>query len=103
MEAAVKIHDDKGISRGVPQNPQAVPTGRVESGAQGAQARRTSHDRVEFSDRARALLVASDALDILPQIRVDKVDQLKQLVKSGTYWVPGEKVADRILGEGLFG
>jgi flagellar biosynthesis anti-sigma factor FlgM len=103
MEVAVKIQDDKGISRGVSQNAQAMSTGRVEPGTQNAEARRTSQDRAEFSDRARALLVASDALTNLPQIRTDKVDQLKQLVKSGTYWVPGEKVADRILGEGLLG
>jgi negative regulator of flagellin synthesis FlgM len=63
---------------------------------------RSSGDRIELSDRARALLVASDAIAKLPDIRVDKVESFKQLVKEGKYHVSGEKIAERLLGEGLF-
>jgi negative regulator of flagellin synthesis FlgM len=59
-------------------------------------------DRVELSDKARALLVASDAIGQLPQIRADKVESLKQSIKDGSYHVPGDKIAERILGEGVF-
>jgi anti-sigma28 factor (negative regulator of flagellin synthesis) len=46
--------------------------------------------------------VAASEMQQLPDIQVDKVEQLKHLVKSGSYWVPGEKIAERMLGEGLF-
>jgi flagellar biosynthesis anti-sigma factor FlgM len=58
-------------------------------------------DRVELSERARAMQVASGALQTLPDIQGDKVEDIKQLVKSGSYWIPGEKIAERMLGDGF--
>jgi negative regulator of flagellin synthesis FlgM len=60
-------------------------------------------DRVELSDRARALQVAQEALAKLPEIRQDRVEPLKKMVKAGAYRVPGEAVAERLLGDGIFG
>jgi negative regulator of flagellin synthesis FlgM len=102
MEASVKIHNDDGISRGLPQSAQAVQGGKVDAQAKAGQAKAAGEDRVELSDRARAMQVASTALDKSPEIRQDKVDQFKALLKDGKYNVPGEKIADRLLGEGLF-
>jgi anti-sigma28 factor (negative regulator of flagellin synthesis) len=33
---------------------------------------------------------------------MDRVEPLKRMIKDGTYHVPGEKIAERLLGEGLF-
>jgi negative regulator of flagellin synthesis FlgM len=57
---------------------------------------------VELSDRARALQVANESLNNLQLIRKDRVESLKQSIKNGSYQVPGEKIAERMLGEGLF-
>jgi flagellar biosynthesis anti-sigma factor FlgM len=82
--------------------PQPVQGGKLDPSAQTGQSGKAGVDRVEFSDRARALLVASESLDKAPKIRMDKVEPLKQRIKNGAYHVPGEKIAERLLGEGLF-
>ena len=102
MEGPGKILHDDGISRGVPQTPQPVHGAKLDSRGQAAAAKTQGTDRVELSDRARALLVASSAIDNTEQIRTDKVESLKQLIKNGEYRVPGEKIAERLLGEGIF-
>mgnify|MGYP001201147509 FL=1 len=98
----MKIQNDDGVSRGMSQAPQPVQPRRQDSGQPAAAASGSGEDLVEVSDRARALHVAAESLAKLPQIRMDKVEPLKQLVKSGNYQVPGEQLAERLLGEGLF-
>ena len=98
----MKIQNDDGVSRGMSQAPQPVQPRRQDSGLPAAVTSGSDEDRVEVSDRARALQVAASSLAKLPQIRVDKVEPLKQLVKSGNYQVPGEQIAEKLLGDGLF-
>jgi flagellar biosynthesis anti-sigma factor FlgM len=98
----VKIRNDDGASRGLAQTPQPVQAGKLDPNAKTGPSGKIGGDRVELSDRARALLVASDSLQNTPQIRTDKVESLKHNIKDGTYHVPGEKIAERLLGEGLF-
>jgi negative regulator of flagellin synthesis FlgM len=102
MEGSVKIRNEDGVSRGLPQASQSIQGGRLDPNVRPSSAKSQGGDRVELSDRARALLVASDAMEKLPAVRVDKVESLKQLIKDGKYHVPGEKIAERLLGEGLF-
>ena len=102
MEGPVRIRNEDALARGLAHNPQAVQGGRLDPSSQSTPARTSGGDRVEFSDRARALLVASEAISKQPQIRSDKVESLKQMIKDGTYNVPGEKIAERLLGEGIF-
>jgi len=98
----VKIRNEDGISRGLAQTPQPVQGGKLDPNTKTGPTGKLGGDRVELSDRARALLVASDSLKSTPQIRMDKVESIKQTIKDGTYHVPGEKIAERLLGEGLF-
>lgn len=57
---------------------------------------------MEVSEKARALRAAHEALSQLPAVRTEKVESLKQSIKAGAYQVPAEKVAERMLGDGLF-
>ena len=98
----MKVRNDDGISRGTPQTSKPVQTGKVDAASRATPPRPTGEDRVELSDRARALHVANDSLKTLQSIRMDKVESLKQVIKDGTYHVPGVKIAERMLGEGLF-
>lgn len=102
MEGPVKIQHDDGISRGPSQASQSVQGTKADPSSRSSSAEGRGEDRVELSERARALLVASDSIDTLQQIRSDKVESLKQSIKNGDYYVPGQKIAERILGEGLF-
>ena len=54
-------------------------------------------DTVEISDRARELARAKQAVDAAPDVRADKVAELKQKIEDGTYNVPAEALADKLL------
>lgn len=98
----MKIRDDNGMPRSVPPRPRSVQGPQADPKSTPSPTAGSVGDRVELSDRARKLQVAREALSQLPEVRQEKVQALKQLVKSGAYEVPGEKVAERMLGEGLF-
>lgn len=98
----MKIQHEDGVSRGLSQASQSIQGSKLDANGRSSSVERQSEDRVEVSDRARALLEASDSIEKLPDIRSDKVESLKQLIKDGEYHIPGEKIAERLLGEGLF-
>lgn len=65
-----------------------------ESGAAGA----TSHaDQLALSSRAEEIKVARAALAETPEVRAERVAELKARVQAGTYRVDPDKVAERIL------
>ncbi len=99
----MKIRDDNGIHRGIPPQARPVKASQPDSRTQTSSAGDAAGDRVELSDRARALHVAKEALSRLPEVRQDRVEAIRRTVKAGAYQVPGEKIAERMLGEGLFG
>jgi negative regulator of flagellin synthesis FlgM len=98
----VKIRNDDGISRGMAPTPQQVQGGRLDASAQALPSGKHGADRLELSDRGRALQVAAEALKKTPEVRADRVESLKQQLKDGSYHVSGENIADRLLGDGLF-
>ena len=59
-------------------------------------------DRLELSGAAKALQQARQLLDALPEVRLEKVTELKGLIQRGEYNVKGEAVAAKMLGQGLF-
>ena len=58
-------------------------------------------DKVILSPRAKELLEAKKALDSLPHIREEKVEQIKLRIEKGTYQVEGEKIALKLIEEAL--
>ena len=60
-----------------------------------------STDRVEVSDKGRAMQVAAAALKQTPKVRADKVAELKARISDGTYQVPGADIAARMLADDL--
>jgi negative regulator of flagellin synthesis FlgM len=99
----VKIRDDSGLPQGIHPRLRGVQPSRPDPAAAGPSAGKPSGDRVELSDQARALHAAKEALSQLPEVRQDLVKDLRERVKAGTYAVPADKIAERMLGEGLFG
>lgn len=55
-------------------------------------------DRVEISEMAREMQIARRAIDQLPEIREDKVNEIKALMQSGQYKPSAQNVLDKILG-----
>jgi negative regulator of flagellin synthesis FlgM len=58
-------------------------------------------DKVELSPQAKEILEAKRLLGEIPDIRTDKVEQLQQAIKDGTYEVKGEQVAMKMIGQSL--
>ena len=54
-------------------------------------------DRAELSERARLMGKARTALQNTPDVNQDKVNSVKQRVDNGTYQVPADELARRLL------
>ena len=70
----------------------------VEQQGSAGQAGRTN-DTVQLSDRAREVQQAASALKAMPDVRQDKVQQVKMDIDKGTYQVSGQKTAQGMLQE----
>lgn len=58
-------------------------------------------DEVEVSSRAKTLNRIAAAVDNVPDIRTEKVANIKQAIEAGTYDVKGEDVADALIRDRL--
>jgi len=54
-------------------------------------------DVVALSDRVREVQKVRDRLDSVPEVREERVQTLQRQVQSGTYQVPVEDLASRLL------
>ncbi len=55
-------------------------------------------DRVIVSDQAREVRKVKEAVQKLPEVRQDRVEQLKKEVAEGTYRPKAEEIAEKLLG-----
>ena len=65
----------------------------------GATAKTSSTDKVEISNFGRELQVAKQAVAAAPDVRADRVSELKERIKNGTYNVSGESFAEKLLAK----
>ncbi len=56
-------------------------------------------DTVEISSRSRDLARARQAVESTPDVRADKVAEIKKRIEDGTYSVSPELLAQKLLGE----
>lgn len=62
------------------------------------QVSRTSKtDKLEISSFGREMQIAKQAVNNAPDVRMDKVNQLKSQIQNGTYNVDAESFADMLL------
>ncbi len=54
---------------------------------------------VEISARAKRIQDISDVVKAIPDIRTEKVDELKKEIREGTYNVSSDEIAQKILEE----
>lgn len=59
-------------------------------------------DRVELSETAKTLQQARTLLAASPEVRTEKVEELKGAIRRGVYDVKGQEVAAKMVGQGLF-
>lgn len=58
---------------------------------------RQPSDTVEISDRSRELARARQAVDAAPDVRADKVAEIKKRIEDGTYSVSPHLLAQKLL------
>lgn len=58
-------------------------------------------DKLNVSNDAQAYLIARQAINNVPDVREQKVAELENRVKSGTYEVKDEDIAEKMLGRTL--
>ena len=55
-------------------------------------------DKVSLSGNARDLQVAQDAIELAPDVRTDRVQDVRSSIDQGTYKVDAQQVAEGIIG-----
>jgi len=58
---------------------------------------RQASDSVEISDRSRELARARQAVDDAPEVRADKVADIKKRIEDGTYTVSPQMLARKLM------
>jgi negative regulator of flagellin synthesis FlgM len=58
-------------------------------------------DTVVISEAAKRVQEARRQLDDIPDVREDKVLQLRNQIQNGTYEINADKIADKMIKEGL--
>jgi negative regulator of flagellin synthesis FlgM len=58
-------------------------------------------DMVVISDAAKRVQEARRQLDDIPDVREDKVSQLRSQIQNGTYEINADKIAGKMIKEGL--
>jgi negative regulator of flagellin synthesis FlgM len=58
-------------------------------------------ERIDLSGKARDVLQLQKAVAETPEIREDRVSELKARIENGTYRVSAEDIASKMVGESL--
>ena len=56
-----------------------------------------ANDKVEISSAARDIQIARKALEEVPDVRTDKLDEIKTLMSSGNYKPSAEDIVEKLL------
>lgn len=59
---------------------------------------RKTEDRVSLSETSRDAAIAKNAVENTPEIRAERVEELKREVEEGRYQVEPERVAGKMVG-----
>ncbi len=59
-------------------------------------------EKVSISSISRDVKLAKKAIEELPDVREEKVRELKDQIEQGTYDLSGEKIAEKMFSESLF-
>jgi negative regulator of flagellin synthesis FlgM len=77
--------------------PSVVPASRVRRAASQSAASAASSDSVSLSSEARSLATSRRAVEAAPDVREDRVAELKQRIARGEYNVPPDVLARKLL------
>jgi negative regulator of flagellin synthesis FlgM len=65
--------------------------------SQGGTLSTSGTEQIDISSKAKDIQKATEAVNAAPDIRIEKVDQIKEKIESGNYNVSTEQLAEKIL------
>ncbi|MDX1708663.1 MAG: flagellar biosynthesis anti-sigma factor FlgM [Desulfobacterales bacterium] len=74
---------------------------KVDATAEQPEKQQTKTDTVVLSDSAKRVQEAQKELASIPDVREDKVAQLKEQIENKTYDMDEEKIADKMISDAL--
>ena len=75
---------------------------KVDAASEQPQEQQNKADTVALSNAAKNIQEAQKQLEAIPDVREDKVAQLKEQIENGTYEIDEEQIADKMLKDLLF-
>lgn len=97
----MKISDIKDVSSQMVQQYQKNDNYVANTEKQASNATAKTEEKVDLSTQAKDIQLAKNALSQLPDVREQKVQEIKSQVDSGKYNVSGEKIAGKMVGESI--
>ena len=97
----MKISDLKDTNAQMIQQYQRGDNPAVSSDKQAISAVAKPEEKVDFSTTAKDIQQAKNALNSLPDVRQEKVQEVKAQVEKGTYNVNAGKIADKMVNESI--
>lgn len=76
----------------------APPTQDVSKNQSAEPQKKIPEDKVSLSSSAKDMKIATEAVAAAPEVRQEKVTEIKTAVDNGTYQVNAEKIADKMVG-----
>ena len=70
--------------------------------AQSQEAQNQQTDKVDISDQSKEMKKIYTAQQMAPDIRTEKVDEVKQLIDQNRYQVDSKSVAEKMIQESIF-
>jgi negative regulator of flagellin synthesis FlgM len=74
---------------------------KVDAAAEQKDQQQAKADTVALSSAAKDIQEAQRKLDAIPDVREEKVAQIKEQIENGTYEMDAEKIADKMLKDVL--
>ena len=82
-----------------PSNIGNVYKSKKSNSAYGSQSASNIKDEVSFSSVAKDLAVAKKSVDATPDVRMEKVNDIKAQIQAGQYNISASQVADKLLAQ----
>jgi len=97
----MKITDGREATLPFIQQYQKNDPPRGPNGAGSPQASLMPEERVDISSHAKEYRAIKELVDKVPEVREEKVRELQHRIDNGSYRVPAEEIAKKMVGENL--
>lgn len=97
----MKINDEKNINNEILKNIKNIRDKNHTKAKDLSQPESGLTDRVELSPEARKLQKIIEIVKETPDIREEKIRELKQAIESGTYQADSKEIAEKMILESL--